>query len=724
MNHDLPADFEQQVSIIKKYLIFEDLKAKPMNYLSISEKYINREISWLSFNERVLQEASDKKVPLLERLRFVGIFSNNMDEFFKVRYAKIQRISLGKFPEKSKFEVRQAKKLLKEITRIAIKQQDEMRRVRRGIFQELKQHDIYLIDERELNKSQGEFVKDFFINKVSPSLFTIVLNDLEEFPIIKDSSVYLAVKMSKKKGKEIKDDITEPIYSLVEIPTDSLGRFVVLPKQGNKNYIMLLDDVIRYNLDEIFNIFDYDHIEAHVIKISRDAQFDEDTDRTKSILEKVSFYVRQRQKGEPVRLIYDDSISGDTLEFLKQKMGIDDLDSLIPGGRIHNHRDFMGFPDLGKKDLLYRQYPQLPIKGLSLRGSILKQIKEQDYLLYAPYHNYKYVIKFLREAALDPKVKEIKITIYRLAKNSQIANSLINAAKNGKKVTVQIELRARFDEAPNIRYAELFKQEGINLVFGLPDIKVHSKICMIEREEHGEIKRYGFISTGNFNEKTAKIYTDYTLLTANQEILEDVSKVFDFFDINYKIPKYKHLLVSPHYFRRKMYALINEQIKRAGQGKKAIIRMKMNSLSDRKMINRLYQASQVGVDVQLIVRGINRLIPDIKQVSENIKVISVVDKFLEHPRLFIFGPDETTKIFMGSADFMPRNLDRRVEVTTPIYDPDIKQELIDTFNISWNDNVKARIFNDRQNNRYKKDGKKIIRSQFATYDYYLKKLEN
>ncbi len=688
-----------------------------------SNKLINREISWLSFNERVLQEASDPKVPLLERLRFVGIFSNNMDEFFKVRYAKIQRISLGKFPEKSRFEVRQAKKLLKDITRIAIQQQEEMRSVRRGIFIELEQHNIFIVDERNLSKKQGNFAKDYFINKVSPSLFTIVLNDLQEFPIIKDSSVYLAVKMSKKKNREIKDDITEPIYALVEIPTDDLGRFVVLPKEGDKNYIMLLDDVIRYNLDEIFNIFDYDKIEANVIKISRDAQFDEDFDRTKSILEKVSFYVRQRQKGEPVRLIYDAGIAADTLDFLKEKMGIDDLDSLIPGGRIHNHRDFMDFPALGKKNLLYKQYPPLPIKDLSLRGSILKQIKQKDYLLFAPYHNYKYVVKFLREAALDPKVKAIKITIYRLAKNSQIASSLINAAKNGKKVTVQIELRARFDEAPNIKYAELFKQEGVNLVFGLPDIKVHSKVCVIEREEAGSIKRYGFISTGNFNEKTAKIYTDYTLFTFNQELLADVGKLFDFFDINYKIPNYKHLLVSPHFFRRKINALINEQIRRVKEGKIGLIRLKMNSLSDRRMINRLYKASQEGVKIQLIVRGINRLIPGKKGLSENIEAISVVDKFLEHPRLFIFGPDGSEKTFMGSADLMPRNLDRRVEVTTPIYDKDIKKQMIDTFNISWNDNVKARIFNEAQDNQYKTKGKKEIRSQFATYDYYLDKLK-
>ena len=678
-------------------------------------KYINREISWLSFNERVLQEASDPNVPLLERLRFVGIFSNNMDEFFKVRYAKIQRISLGKIPGKSRHEIREAKKLLKEITGIAIRQQEKMRRVRRNIIDELKNHGVHIINETELDKEQGEFVKNFFLEKVSPRLFTIILNDLPEFPIIKDSSVYLAVKMSKKGN--------ENIYGLVEIPSEELGRFVVLPQKDEKHHIILLEDVIRYNLDEIFNLFEYDDIEAHIIKISRDAQFEEDTDQTKSILEKVSFYLRQRQKGEPVRLIYDRSIADDTLKFLMEKMGIDEYDSLIPGGRIHNHRDFMDFPNLGKKELLYKRIDPLPIRNFSLKGSILKQIAERDRLLYAPYHNYKYVIKFLREAALDPKVKEIKITIYRLAKNSQIANSLINAAKNGKKVTVQIELRARFDEANNIRYAEMFKQEGINLVFGFPDMKVHSKVCLIHREEEGKIKRYGFISTGNFNEKTAKIYTDYTLFTADQEILEDVDKVFDFFRINYRIPKYKHILVSPHYMRRRFNQLVNEQIRLALQGKESLIRMKMNSLSDRRMIDKLYEASRAGVPIRLIIRGINRLIPGVKGMSENIEAISIVDKFLEHPRVFIFGPRGKEKVFIGSADWMPRNLDRRVEVVTPVYDDKVKKELIDTFEISWKDNRKARIFNEAQDNQYKKRKGKPVRSQFAIYDYYLKKLK-
>ena len=680
------------------------------------QKYINREISWLSFNERVLQEASDTKVPLLERLRFVGIFSNNMDEFFKVRYAKIQRISQGKIPGKSRHEIREAKRLLKQITEIAIAQQEKMRRVRRKIIEKLRDHGIFIINEKELTAAQGDFVHNYFLEKVSPRLFTVILNDLPEFPIIKDSSVYLAVKMHRPEG--------ENIYGLVEIPSDDLGRFVVLPGRGDRHYIMLLEDVIRYNLDEIFNLFEYENIEAHIIKISRDAQFDEDTDNTKSILEKVEFYLRQRQKGEPVRLIYDRDIADDTLAFLMRKMGIDEYDSLIPGGRIHNHRDFMDFPDLGKRELLYEQLDPLPIRDFSLRGSILKQIQEKDRLLYAPYHNYKYVIKFLREAALDPRVKNIKITIYRLAKNSQIANSLINAAKNGKNVTVQIELRARFDEARNIQYAEMFKQEGIHLVFGFPDMKVHSKICIIDREdEEGNIRHYGFISTGNFNEKTAKIYTDYTLFTANQEVLRDVSRVFDFFDRPYRIPKYKHILVSPHYMRRRFNSLVNEQIKLAKQGKPSLIRLKMNSLSDTRMIDKLYEASQSGVPVRLIVRGINRLIPGVKGMSENIEAISIVDKYLEHPRAFIFGPPGKEKVFMGSADWMPRNLDRRVEVVTPVYDAQAKQEIIDTFEISWADNQKARIFNAAQDNQYRRTKGKPVRSQFAIYAYYKNQLE-
>ncbi len=381
----------------------------------------------------------------------------------------------------------------------------------------------------------------------------------------------------------------------------------------------------------------------------------------------------------------------------------------------------MDFPSLGRNDLLYEKITPLPVKGLSLEGSILEQIAKKDFLQYSPYHTFAYVIKFLREAALDPKVKSIKITLYRLANNSQVAASLINAAKNGKQVTVQIELQARFDERANIEYAEQFQAEGVKLKFGVPGLKVHSKICVIEREEHQVLKRYGFISTGNFNESTARIYTDYTLFTAHEPILKELNKVFDFFETTFKITNYKHLVVSPHYTQEVFTKLIQKEIKKAKQGHEAFIRIKMNSFTSYKMVDKLYEASRAGVKIQLIIRGICCLIPGVKGMSENIEAISIVDKFLEHPRVFIFGKGESAKVFISSADWMTRNLDYRVEVGCPIYDEDIKQELIDTFEISWNDNVKARIFSESQDNAYRKSSLPKIRSQFAMYDYYLNK---
>jgi polyphosphate kinase len=404
-------------------------------------------------------------------------------------------------------------------------------------------------------------------------------------------------------------------------------------------------------------------------------------------------------------------------------MKIEDTDSVIPGGRYHNRRDYMGFPSLGRSDLMYDRIRPLPVKGLDMDGSLLEQIAQKDYLQYAPYHTFNYVIKFLREAALDPMVRSIKITVYRLAANSQVAASLINAAKNGKQVTVQIELQARFDEQANIKYAEQLQEEGVRLIFGIPGLKVHSKICMIEREEAGGIRRYGFISTGNFNEDTARIYTDYTLFTAHDAILKELNKVFRFFDTSYKIYKYKHLIVSPHYTRSKFKKLIDREISNARQGKEACMKIKMNSLTSYDMVDLLYRASNAGVKIQLIVRGICCLIPGVPGMSENIEAISVVDKFLEHPRIFIFENGGDPRVYISSADWMTRNLDYRVEVGCPIYDPEIKQELIDTFEISWRDNVKARVFDAEQSNGYRQSEAPPFRSQFEMYDYYLRKLE-
>jgi polyphosphate kinase len=692
-------------------------------------KYIDREKSWLAFNARVLQEAADNAVPLLERLRFLGIFSNNLDEFFRVRFAAIRRLSLtGETGEKILGGI-SAQQLVKDITEIVIKLQADSMKILVDIEKELEKENIIIINETQISSDQENFIKDFFIQKVSPELVTIILNDLAEFPLLKDTSGYLAIKLvmkSEEKSKMLglvkpKHEIR---YAIIEMPKN-INRVVVLPSKEGKQYLILLDDVIRYNLSSIFNIFDYDRISAHMIKITRDAQLDIDSDLSKSMLEKIATSVKDRRIGEPVRFVYDKTVDKDTLKFFLTKMGIDASDSIIPGGRYHNRRDYMNFPNLDRNDLLYQPKIPIPIDGLSLDGSILNKIAKKDYLIYAPYQSFSYVIKFLREAALDPKVTSIKITLYRLAKNSQIISSLINAVKNGKKVTVQIELQARFDEASNIFYAEQMQQEGIELIFGIKGLKVHSKICVVDRIEDGKLKRYGVISTGNFNESTARIYTDVTLFTSHQQILKDVAKVFDFFDVNYRIHRYKHLIVSPHYTRSKFYKLIDREILNAKTGRPAFIKLKMNSLSDYAMIDKLYDASNEGVKIQLQIRGICSLIPGVKNMSENIEAISIVDNFLEHSRVFIFCNNNEPEVFISSADFMTRNLDGRVEVTCPIYDEDIKKQLIETFDVGWKGNVKARFHSEKLDNKYRirKENERIFRAQNETYNYYRNKLE-
>ena len=680
--------------------------------------YTDREKSWLTFNARVLQEANDENVPLLDRFRFLGIFSNNLDEFFRVRYAAIRRMSFETV-ETEKILGVPAEQLLKEITGIVIEQQSESLRILTEIEKKLEKENIFIINENQVTNEQEIFIHDYFIQNVSPAVVTIMLNDLEEFPLLKDTSGYLAVKLVLKSD----NSTNNIVYAVVEIP-NTINRFVVLPSNSNKQYIILLDDVIRLNLNNIFNIFDYESISAHMIKITRDAQLEFDSDLSKSLMEKISNSVKERRVGEPVRFVYDQAIGKDTLEFFLKGMNILSSDSIIPGGRYHNRRDYMNFPNLGRYDLLYRENHPLPIPGLSLEGSILERIKKKDYLLYAPYQSFSYIIKFLREAALDPKVASIKITLYRLAKNSQIVSSLINAAKNGKKVTVQIELQARFDEESNISYSEQMQTEGIELIFGVKGLKVHSKVCVIERLEEGKVKRYGLVSTGNFNENSAKIYTDVTLFTSNNEILKDVAKIFDFFDVNYRVHRYKHLIVSPHYTRSRFNKLIDREISNAIAGKEAYIKLKMNSISDFKMTDKLYEASNAGVKIQLIIRGICCLIPGLKGISENIEAISIVDNYLEHSRIYIFGNAGDPEVFISSADFMTRNLDARVEVTCPIYDKEIKKELIETFEIGWKANVKARIHSAALLNQYRNRGdEKPFRAQLEMYNYYQNKLD-
>ena len=680
--------------------------------------YINREISWLDFNARVLQEANDVHVPLLERLRFLGIFSNNLDEFFQVRYATVKRIAQSSKTGKRVFAGRSAQALLKEITNKVIDLQDESLEILNGIYKEMERENIFFIDQNEVKPEQQDFLKNYFIQNVNPALVTIILSQNRDQDLSANKA-FLIVTMTLNQTSE-----NQNIYALIEMPKDA-KRFVVLPKNGDgKQYIMMLDDLIRYHFHMIFSFFNYKSIQAHMVKITRDAELDLEEDVSISYLEKITLSVKDRMISDPVRLVYDKEIPDQTLCFVMEKLNIDSTDSLIPGGKYHQRRDYMNFPSLDRPDLLYSSFPSLPIPMLSMEENILDAIDQKDYLLNTPYQDFSYVIKFLREAALDPKVKSIKITIYRLSKSSLIVSALINAAKNGKKVLVQIELQARFDEENNINFAEQLEAAGVQLIFGIPGLKVHSKICIIERQHDKKNRRYGFISTGNFNESTAKIYTDYTLFTTNQKILKEVNKVFNFLEVSYKIKKYKHLIVSPHYTASVISKMIDNEIENHQKGLPSGISLKLNNITNYPLVEKLYQASQAGVKIKMIVRGICCLVPGVKGLSENITVLSVVDKFLEHSRVIIFENAGEKKIYLSSADFMTRNIENRVEVACPVYDKELQQQILDTFELSWKDNTKARIVNQNPQNKMLKSkaGDKIQRSQWTTYDYYKNKL--
>ncbi len=671
--------------------------------------YINREISWLDFNARVLQEAADPNVPLIERLRFLGIFSNNLDEFFQVRYATVKRIAQSAKAGKRILGGIAASELLEQITKKVIVLQKESLQTLLAVEQKLQEENIYFINETEVLEAHKDFLKDYFLTKVSPALVTVMLSEGLEQDFT-DNTAFLTVKLHLNNSPK-------NAYALIEINPD-LDRFIVLPKVDDRQYIILLDDLIRYHFHLIFSFFDYHKIEAHMIKITRDAELDFEEDASKSYIEKIKASVEDRLISDPVRLVYENTISKDALQVVMEKLKISATDGLIPGGRYHLRRDYMNFPDLGRKELLYDKQLPLTIKGLPLDENILPAVAEKDYLLYTPYHTFSYVIKFLREAALDPKVETIKITIYRLSKISQVISSLINAAKNGKKVLVQIELQARFDENNNIDFANKLEAAGVQLIFGVPGLKVHSKICVIERREGKKTKRYGFISTGNFNESTAKVYTDYTLFTSNQKILKEVNKVFNFLEVNYKLKKYKHLIVSPHYTQSVLNRLIDQEIDNQKAGLQAGIQLKLNNITSYKTIDKLYEASRAGVPIKIIVRGVCCLIPGVPNQSATIEVVSIVDKYLEHPRVYIFENAGDPKVYISSADLMTRNIENRVEVSCPIYDAEVKQQILDTFDICWNDNVKARIINREPQNKFKPKGTKYHRSQWDTYTYF------
>lgn len=676
--------------------------------------FINREISWLQFNERVLEEANDSNVPLIERIRFLGIFSNNLDEFYRVRYATVKRIAVSNNSGKKIFKDRTAKQLLNDISAKATDLQQKSFSILNNIIKLLEKDKIYFVDESKVKPIHRQFIGNYFFEIISPSIDVIILNKNKKFPKFKENLSFLLIRI------ELEND--EIQYAIIRFPKD-LDRFVKLPFDNLGQNIILIDDIIRYHLKDIFKIFNPKSIEANMVKTSRDAELDFDDDISKSFLDKIAQSVKERSSAEPVRFVYDSEIRLDTLNFLLKQMGINnETDSIIPGGKYHNRRDYMDFPNL-HTDLVYEPMQPLNVKGFSHSDNTFDKLKEKDFMIHTPYHKFSYIISFLMKSSIDPKVKKISITIYRLSKLSKIASALINAVRNGKKVIVQIELQARFDESANIRYAKEMQSQGIKLIFGSPNLKVHSKICLIERLENGILKKYGFISTGNFNESTAKVYTDLTLFTSNGKILDEVSNVFNFFNANYKRYIFKNLFVSPINTESKIKKLIINEINNAKSGKNAWIKIKINNITSHSLIRSLYDASRAGVKIEMIVRGICCLIPGKKNMSDNIEVISIVDRFLEHTRFMIFNNDGNNKTFISSADWMTRNLDNRVEVTCPILQDDLKNEILDIFNICWSDNIKARMVNVNFDDKSRVSNKNEYRSQKNIYNYYLNKIE-
>lgn len=672
---------------------------------------INREVSWLSFNDRVLQEAADKTVPLVERIRFLAIFSSNLDEFYRVRVATLNRLSNLNTKSKEIFGYN-PRKTLNQIKNIVIRQERKFNHLYEDeILKELERQKIFLINEQQLNVSRGQFVKEYFRNKVLSTLVPVMIDKDKPFPELKDRAIYFFVKLTKNSIRE------KSKFALIEIPTDGSNRFLVLPETNKLKFITLLDDIIRYCLDDIFFIFDYDKIEAFSIQLTRDAELDLDRHVSEKFIDALAKSLQKRRKGKPMRLLYDTDMPLDMLTYLVAKLDLS-ADGLIPGNRYHNFKDFISFPNVGGPDLEYPKMSPLPVRNLSNMKSIFVQIAKKDFLINLPYQSFDYIIHFLREAAIDPKVKEINITLYRLAEDSRVIHALINAAKNGKKVNCLLELKARFDEQANIYWTNRLEEEGVSVNYGMLDYKVHSKICLVKRLEKGKSVYYANLATGNFNEKTANLYCDHSLFTANPVITKELAKLFDGLEKKVFYRGFESLIVSPLECRQKLYGLIGHEIKNVKERKPGYIVLKMNSLTDEDVISKLYEASNAGVKIRLIIRGMCCLVPGVKGFSENIEAISIVDRFLEHARVWIFGNEGNELVFLSSADIMPRNLDHRVEVGFPVLDKDLKKEIRDIIDIQWKDNCKAREINELNNNKYRKGRSKILsRAQTDIYSY-------
>lgn len=681
---------------------------------------IPRDISWLSFNGRVLQEANDTSVPLQQRIRFLGIFSNNLDEFFRVRVATLKRMAdFSQKKQKSKVNFEEnPQEILDEIQTIVIRQQNEFERIWKNIQLELRQQKVFIRTEKQLTREQQHFVKTYFEKQVRNYVIPLMIESLPQLPYIRDKSIYLGVVM-RRRHTAYQDQ-----YALIEVPVKSIGRFVLLPTRGNEKHIILLEDIIRYNLPRIFPYFNYDSFEAWIFKVTKDAEIEIDHDVAVSFVDRMAKGIKSRRKGKPVRFVYDKEMDNGLLQYLIGRLGLTKKSAIIPGGRIHNFRHFMDFPAVLTSTVIRKNPFTHPLLKGKLR--VTDVVLTRDVLLHFPYHSFDSLIDLLREAAMDSTVERIQITAYRLASESRIIHALINAARNGKQVTVMLELKARFDEEANLEWKVALEEEGIQVLLGVPNMKVHAKLCVITRRDKKGVSKYGFVSTGNLNESSAKVYADHCLLTASSSIMKDAALIFDYLQ-NWRkgmmpLRKCQTLLVSPVSMRQRIEQLIEFEIKTAKNGKKASIVIKLNSLSDTKLIKLLYRAVAAGVEVKLIIRGIYCAHFPVSKKGLTPKAISIVDEYLEHARVLIFHHQGKEKIYISSADWMVRNLDYRVEAAVEVQHPALRKELKDILEIQLADTVKARILDAELKNEYVTHSKKNpVRSQLKIYQYLSRK---
>lgn len=678
-----------------------------------SKKYkifLPRDISWMYFNHRILQEARRDNVPLLERLMFLGIYSNNLDEFFRVRVATQSRIAECEDKEARKNR-KEAETILKGINKLNNKYSKEFELAISEITEKLREENIFILKENEVDDAQREYIRKYYLQNLCGLITPIWFSAVKHLDLENDENIFLAIRLTRETAKKHYVE-----YAFLEIPVNSCGRFVRLPDKEGKRYLMYLDDVIRCSLPLIFCGLNYSSYEAFSFKFTRDAEMEIDNDLRNGMLEKISKGVKSRKRGEPLRIVYDSTMPKALLKLVLSALCQDRLDTVLAGGRYHNHKDFMKFPDCGRKDLKYPAWPPILKSELSGSDSILEQICLKDRFIHVPYHSFDSYIRILQEAAIHKDVKSIKTTLYRLAKGSKVVKALIGAARNGKKVTVVIELLARFDEASNINWSKEMQDAGIHVIFGVEGLKVHSKLTHITMKKGADI---ACISTGNFHEGNAKSYTDYLLMTAAPTIVREVHSVFDFIERPYSPHRFKELFVSPNEMKSKFLRLINDEIKNKAAGKPAYIHAKVNHITDTDMIKKLYEAAEQGVPIELLVRGNCSIDTTQPILNGNIKIRGIIDRYLEHSRIFIFAAGGKEKVFIGSADWMTRNLENRIEVIAPVYDLAIKEDLKQVVRFGLSDTQQARIVEGRGDDRLEERVDiPAFRSQEALYKYY------